>query len=160
MRWSSTTLPLIDMADQHPPQTVKGSFKDIKDLKVFRRGSQSTPPSHSNSPAVVASSPTVAAPPAVALPLAGLLPPADLSSTVSAITTDPEEDAKKYTHLRILVIGRANAGKTTLLKRVCNTKDDPVYAKVRYQLPLIPHSYHPFTDRLTRPPRCDLYAFL
>ncbi|KAG6914507.1 hypothetical protein DXG01_016856, partial [Tephrocybe rancida] len=27
----------------------------------------------------------------------------------------------KYTHFRILVIGRANAGKTTLLKRVCNT---------------------------------------
>ncbi|KAF8325361.1 hypothetical protein F5887DRAFT_1202439, partial [Amanita rubescens] len=28
---------------------------------------------------------------------------------------------------RILVIGRANAGKTTLLKRVCNTREDPVY---------------------------------
>lgn len=26
---------------------------------------------------------------------------------------------------RILVIGRANAGKTTLLKRVCNTTEDP-----------------------------------
>ncbi|KAG6915196.1 hypothetical protein DXG01_012726 [Tephrocybe rancida] len=32
---------------------------------------------------------------------------------------------KKYTHFRILVIGRANAGKTTLLKRVCNTNEDP-----------------------------------
>ncbi|KAG6863446.1 hypothetical protein C0991_005740, partial [Blastosporella zonata] len=34
---------------------------------------------------------------------------------------------KKYknTRFRILVIGRANAGKTTLLKRVCNTTDDP-----------------------------------
>ncbi|KAF9483300.1 hypothetical protein BDN70DRAFT_327702 [Pholiota conissans] len=32
---------------------------------------------------------------------------------------------QKYTHFRILVIGRANAGKTTLLKRVCNTADDP-----------------------------------
>ncbi|KXN81009.1 hypothetical protein AN958_06471 [Leucoagaricus sp. SymC.cos] len=31
----------------------------------------------------------------------------------------------KYTHFRILVIGRANAGKTTLLKRVCNTDEDP-----------------------------------
>ena len=38
----------------------------------------------------------------------------------------------KYTHFRILVIGRANAGKTTLLKRVCNTKEDPVYSEVRY----------------------------
>ena len=32
---------------------------------------------------------------------------------------------KEYTHFRILVIGRANAGKTTLLKRVCNTDEDP-----------------------------------
>jgi len=32
---------------------------------------------------------------------------------------------KKYRHFRILVIGRANAGKTTLLKRVCNTTEEP-----------------------------------
>ncbi|KAF8811062.1 hypothetical protein BYT27DRAFT_7134518 [Phlegmacium glaucopus] len=32
---------------------------------------------------------------------------------------------QKYTRLRILVIGRANAGKTTLLKRVCNTTEEP-----------------------------------
>ena len=31
----------------------------------------------------------------------------------------------KYRHFRILVIGRANAGKTTLLKRVCNTTEEP-----------------------------------
>ncbi|KAF9007372.1 hypothetical protein BDQ17DRAFT_1238044 [Cyathus striatus] len=30
-----------------------------------------------------------------------------------------------YKSFRILVIGRANAGKTTLLKRVCNTTEDP-----------------------------------
>ncbi|KAF8221395.1 hypothetical protein L208DRAFT_1328194, partial [Tricholoma matsutake] len=28
-------------------------------------------------------------------------------------------------HFRILVIGRANAGKTTLLKKVCESTDDP-----------------------------------
>ena len=32
---------------------------------------------------------------------------------------------ERYTHFRILVIGRANAGKTTLLKRVCNTTEEP-----------------------------------
>jgi GTPase SAR1 family protein len=32
---------------------------------------------------------------------------------------------EKYTRFRILVIGRANAGKTTLLQRVCNTTEDP-----------------------------------
>ncbi|KAJ7871624.1 GTP-binding protein [Mycena olivaceomarginata] len=31
----------------------------------------------------------------------------------------------KCGHFRILVIGRANAGKTTLLKRVCGSTDDP-----------------------------------
>ena len=73
-------------------------------------------------------------------------------STPPTITTDPEEAARlraKYTHFRILVIGRANVGKTTLLKYVCNTEKDPVYTKVGYQLRLIPRSYRPFTDRLT-----------
>ena len=31
----------------------------------------------------------------------------------------------KKTHFCVLVIGRANAGKTTLLQRVCNTTEDP-----------------------------------
>jgi len=95
------------MADQSAPQTAKESNpKGFRNRlkKVFGRG---TPPSHST------------------------LPPADLASTVSTITTDPKE-AAKLTHFRILVIGRANAGKTTLLKRVCNTKEDPVYSEVRY----------------------------
>ena len=31
----------------------------------------------------------------------------------------------KCRHFRILVIGRANSGKTTLLKKVCNSVEDP-----------------------------------
>ena len=145
------------MADQRPPQTAKESKGFRKALKkLFGRGSQSTPPIGSNSPPAGVASPLTVAP----------LSPADLAPTVSTITTDPKEAAKlraKYTHFRILVIGRANAGKTTLLKRVCNSKEDPVYSKVRYPLRLIPHSHHPFTDRLTRPRRCqfgDPCAFL
>src|SRR6266567_3402699 len=103
------------MADQRPPQTAKESKGFRNRLKkVFGRGSQSTPPSRSNSPpavvappAVVTSPPTVAVPPAVSVPPAGPLPPADLAPTVSTITTDPKEAAKlranlKYTHFRIL----------------------------------------------------------
>ena len=41
------------------------------------------------------------------------------------MTSDPYDLRTKYTHFRILVIGRANAGKTTLLQRVCNTTEDP-----------------------------------
>ena len=95
---------LIDMADQGAPQTAKESnWKGLRNrLKEMFR--QGTPP-------------------------------VDLVPTVSTITTNRKEAKKlraKYTHFRILVIGRANVGKTTLLKRVCNTKEDPVYGKVRY----------------------------
>jgi GTPase SAR1 family protein len=31
----------------------------------------------------------------------------------------------KCKHFRTLIIGRANAGKTTLLKKVCNSIEDP-----------------------------------
>ena len=39
--------------------------------------------------------------------------------------SDPYDLRAKYTNFRILVIGRANAGKTTVLQRVCNTTEDP-----------------------------------
>ena len=38
---------------------------------------------------------------------------------------NPYDLRAKFTHFRILVIGRANAGKTTLLQRVCNTTEEP-----------------------------------
>ncbi|KAG6825023.1 hypothetical protein H0H92_005076, partial [Tricholoma furcatifolium] len=87
------------------PQSLAKRFK-----KLIKFGSKSTPQSRSNSPPVMSSN-------APALPI----DPTPISM---------EEAAKlraKYTHFRILVIGRANAGKTTLLKRVCNTEEDPVY---------------------------------
>ncbi|KAG2038266.1 era-like GTP-binding protein [Suillus americanus] len=39
---------------------------------------------------------------------------------------DPSKIKEKIGRFRILVIGRANAGKTTILQRVCNTRDNPV----------------------------------
>ena len=38
---------------------------------------------------------------------------------------DPYDLRATYTRFRILVIGRANSGKTTLLQRICNTTEDP-----------------------------------
>ena len=117
---------LLDMAHQGAPQTAKESnLKGFRNClkKVFGR---STLPRRSSSPAVVTPLTVVAS------------PPTNLAPTGSTITTDPEEETAKlrakYTHFRILVIGRANAGKTTLLKRVCNTKEDPGYSKVVYLL--------------------------
>ncbi|KAJ8590864.1 hypothetical protein M405DRAFT_815336 [Rhizopogon salebrosus TDB-379] len=37
-----------------------------------------------------------------------------------------EDVRKKFTRFRILVVGRANAGKTTLLQKVCNTTEKPL----------------------------------
>ncbi|KAG2352117.1 era-like GTP-binding protein [Suillus spraguei] len=39
---------------------------------------------------------------------------------------DPSEIKEKIGRFRILTIGRANAGKTTILRRVCNTRENPV----------------------------------
>jgi GTPase SAR1 family protein len=35
------------------------------------------------------------------------------------------EYRSKCKHFRTLIVGRANAGKTTLLKKVCNSIEDP-----------------------------------
>jgi len=154
--WYLLSPPLIrvDMADQLPAQTAKKSRSFLKNLKkVFRPGSQSNPPGLSNTP--VAVFPGSNMPPTIANTAT---PSADIAPIVP--TTNPEEAAKlraKYTHFRILVIGRANAGKTTLLKRVCNTKEDPVYNAVRYQLCLKTCSYRPCTNRSTPHQR---YTFL
>ncbi|KDR86076.1 hypothetical protein GALMADRAFT_150392 [Galerina marginata CBS 339.88] len=100
------------MADDRRQTTKepKGFFNQLK--KAIRPGS---PQTRSNSPSNIVAQPveTTAPPPA---------PPAP------TVKIDREEAAKlraKYTHFRILVIGRANAGKTTLLKRVCNTTEEP-----------------------------------
>jgi GTPase SAR1 family protein len=38
---------------------------------------------------------------------------------------DPAELRRKYPNFRILVVGRADAGKTTLLQRVCQSTEQP-----------------------------------
>ena len=56
-------------------------------------------------------------------------------------TSSPPNLRKKYRVFRILVIGRANAGKTTLLKRVCNTTDEPcIYDENQNNLVRFPFS--------------------
>ena len=53
-----------------------------------------------------------------------------VSTTPTMSNLNPYHLREKYTRFRILVIGRANAGKTTLLQRVCNTTEDPcIYDK-------------------------------
>ncbi|KAJ6484734.1 hypothetical protein C8R45DRAFT_999187 [Mycena sanguinolenta] len=48
--------------------------------------------------------------------------------SASARHSDTEKSLycrSKISHFRILIIGRANAGKTTILKKVCNSVEDP-----------------------------------
>ena len=48
------------------------------------------------------------------------------SSTPHLTTEESQKTRAKFAHFRILVIGRANAGKTTTLRKVCNTTGDPI----------------------------------
>ncbi|KAG0701051.1 hypothetical protein DFH29DRAFT_852993 [Suillus ampliporus] len=38
---------------------------------------------------------------------------------------DPQNLRKTIKRFRVVIIGRANAGKTTILQKICNTTDDP-----------------------------------
>ncbi|KAG2040317.1 hypothetical protein BDR03DRAFT_932815 [Suillus americanus] len=40
-------------------------------------------------------------------------------------TTDVQDLRERIGRFRVLIVGRANAGKTTILQKVCNTTDDP-----------------------------------
>ena len=40
-------------------------------------------------------------------------------------TSDFENLREKFGRFRILIVGRANAGKTTILKGICNTTKNP-----------------------------------
>ena len=67
---------------------------------------------------------------------------------------DPAQVKKHFDcigHFRILVIGRSNAGKTTLLQRVCNTTELPDIfnangEKVKYHI-LLYHTFLQVTDQ-------------
>ena len=36
-----------------------------------------------------------------------------------------DDNKEKFGRLRIVIVGRANAGKTTILQRICNSIEDP-----------------------------------
>ncbi|KAG6810268.1 hypothetical protein H0H92_012620 [Tricholoma furcatifolium] len=115
------------MADERTLNIKEPGQRLAKRLKkFFKCGSKSTPQGRSNSPPVVGVDLVVPA------DLVSSNDPASPINPAPNVTISMEEAAKlraKYTHFRILVIGRANAGKTTLLKRVCNTEEDPVYKR-------------------------------
>ena len=136
------------------PKSPKEFAIDWRKLSDLDRGVSTPQVNRSNSPSIVVAPPVVTVPPVAPTP---------------AVIIDPEEAAKlraKYTHFRILVIGRANAGKTTLLKRVCNTTEEPsIYDGdknlVSYpsRLIAISQSHCFFIDSSNRPRRCWLSDF-
>ena len=56
-----------------------------------------------------------------------ILPP--FTQTPSGMSTENTSDfenlREKFGRFRILIVGRANAGKTTILQRICNTTETP-----------------------------------
>ncbi|KIK17282.1 hypothetical protein PISMIDRAFT_685397 [Pisolithus microcarpus 441] len=64
----------------------------------------------------------------VDIPALGHAEEVPLVSSTSHLRLDPakaQEHIDRISRFRILVMGRANAGKTTILQRVCNTTDEP-----------------------------------
>lgn len=58
------------------------------------------------------------------------------SNAVSIPDTEVAEELyeglkKRARRFRVLIIGRANAGKTTILQKICNTTDDPEIYNIR-----------------------------
>src|SRR5271170_2360691 len=43
-----------------------------------------------------------------------------------ASSSDSVDIRKKFPRFRILILGRANAGKTTVLKKMCETNENPI----------------------------------
>jgi septin family protein len=52
-----------------------------------------------------------------------------MATTVQQVAETVKRDEKlrkRFKCFRVLVLGRANAGKTTILQKVCNTDEQPV----------------------------------
>jgi hypothetical protein len=63
--------------------------------------------------------------------------PFALPNTVSPMDTEPHRQVPEIT-FRVLIIGRANAGKTSILQRVCETTESPfVYRETEEGIELV-----------------------
>ncbi|KAI6138530.1 hypothetical protein BKA82DRAFT_3133419 [Pisolithus tinctorius] len=62
--------------------------------------------------------------------------------------TEAKRQIDRIPRFRILVVGRANAGKTTVLQRVCNTMDQPEIFDGNGEKGSLGRSYHNIEDEL------------
>jgi hypothetical protein len=60
---------------------------------------------------------------------------------------------KKFTRFRILVVGRANSGKTALLQKVCNATEKPQIFDGKGKK--VNPTFHPISEPPTDQPRSD-----
>ncbi|KZP32351.1 hypothetical protein FIBSPDRAFT_1036978 [Athelia psychrophila] len=69
------------------------------------------------------------------------------SQSAPALDEDGRDIRERFNRIRILVIGRANAGKTTVLQKVCGTTDQPVVYNARGNKIKKPNFLMPSRDR-------------
>jgi hypothetical protein len=75
---------------------------------------------------------------------------------------EPTQDIReKFGRFRILVVGRANAGKTTLLQRICNTTEKPeIFDREGNKVDLVFHATSASPTDQWRSDRCRRCARL
>jgi septin family protein len=59
-----------------------------------------------------------------------------------AVEERREELKKRAGRFRILIVGRANAGKTTILKKICNTTNEPEIYNSKGEQAIVSHHSH------------------
>ncbi|KZP31505.1 hypothetical protein FIBSPDRAFT_1037483 [Athelia psychrophila] len=69
------------------------------------------------------------------------------SQPAPALDADAQNIRRRFDRIRILIIGRANAGKTTVLQKVCGTTDQPVVYNARGKKIKKPNFLMPSRDR-------------
>ena len=78
-------------------------------------------------------------------PLTSTMPNSTPSLSTLQITSDQIQ--RKFVRFRVLLVGRANSGKTTILRRLCNTTKEPTIfnpdgKKVKYMMKKVYRRWH------------------
>ena len=140
--------PATEMASDNPPS--------IEDMAQTIHLDPATDMASDSPPSIEDMAQTIHPDPAVHMVSDNPPSVKDMAQTIHLDPAKVKEQFDRIRRFRILVVGRSNAGKTTLLQRVCNTTELPeIYnsngEKVKYLILEHHRSLMPAICRLTKP---------